>query len=324
MNKLKVCFIGIGSIAKRHIRNLRSICEEEGRELHIDAYRREDIPTEGVDSVFVSVEMMPNDYDAIFITNPTNRHLETLQLFHNKGKHFFIEKPAVSLDQINGAYNFMTREKSVYYVAAPLRYNAAIQWIKKNIKPVDVISVRSISSSYLPDWRPGQDYRETYSAHKDMGGGVSIDLIHEWDYLTYLFGWPNEVHSLIGKKSNLDIDSDDYAIYIAEYSDKVMELHLDYFGRKAIRSAMLFTKEDTILCDILNNRIEFLTSGETIEFSEERDDYQKRELRSFLGMITERGHDYNYFDHGLRVLELTQGKIPCDNRSNAIALSSRF
>ena len=100
-----------------------------------------------------------------------------------------------------------------------------MQYVKANIIPDDVICVRAMSSSYLPDWRPGQDYRKTYSAHKDLGGGVSIDLIHEWDYLTYLFGWPKKVHSFIGKKSNLEIDSDDYAIYIAEFEKMIAELH---------------------------------------------------------------------------------------------------
>ena len=62
------------------------------------------------------------------------------------------------------------------------------QYVKNNVDLSKVYSARAISSSYLPDWRPGQDYRTTYSAHKDMGGGVSIDLIHEWDYLSWLFG----------------------------------------------------------------------------------------------------------------------------------------
>jgi predicted dehydrogenase len=176
------------------------------------------------------------------------------------------------------------------------------------VNPEDVISVRSISSSYLPDWRPGQDYRNTYSAHKDMGGGVSIDLIHEWDYLTYLFGWPQKVLSLIGKKSKLEIDSDDYALYIAEYKDKIVELHLDYFGRKTIRQVQLFTKEDTIIGDIVNNQIESTKNGEIIDFHEERDDFQKRELGCFLDMIEGIQELEDGYNHGIEVLELTQGK----------------
>lgn len=309
MTALKVFFVGIGSIAKRHIKNLHTVCAGREIELTVDAFRRSTGSVEGVRNIYSEINCVPDDYDAIFITNPTDRHLDTLKAFHEKGKHFFIEKPVVALNQVDDAKGFDIRQNSVYYVAAPLRYNAVIKWIKDNVNPDDIISVRCISSSYLPEWRPGQDYRKTYSAHKSMGGGVSIDLIHEWDYLTYLFGWPKQVHSLIGKKSSLEIDSDDFAIYIAEYSDKIVELHLDYFGRKTIREIQLLTKEDTIIGDLANNKITLLCSGESIDFQEERDDYQKRELIHFLNMIEGKEQIETGFNHGLQVLELTQGKV---------------
>ena len=142
-----------------------------------------------------------------------------------------------------------------------------------------------------------------------MGGGVSIDLIHEWDYLTYLFGSPQSVKCMIGKKSKLEIDSDDYAIYIAEYKDKVAEIHLDYFGRVPIREIQLFTERDTIVGDIINNRVKFLKSGEEVVFREERDDYQKRELIHFLDMIMGTAKAEDEFEKSIEVLELTRGKI---------------
>ena len=182
MEHLKVCFVGIGSIGKRHIRNLRLLCNDRNIHLHIDAYRRTLDPVEGVNCIYTNIEDIPEDYDVIFITNPTEMHMDSLRRLHNKGRNFFIEKPVVSIGQLEDAKKFQIRKNVVYYVACPLRYNAVIQWIKKNVDSNDVISVRSISSSYLPDWRPGQDYRKTYSAHKNMGGGVSIDLIHEWDW----------------------------------------------------------------------------------------------------------------------------------------------
>ena len=307
---MKVCFVGLGSIAKRHIRNLGTICNDKGMALQIDAVRRfsDDKPA-GVSEIYHHIDDVPADYDVIFITNPTEKHLDTLRIFHEKGKHFFIEKPVVSVRQVEKAGLFKLREESVYYIACPLRYNAVIQYIKKNVNPADVISVRSISSSYLPDWRPEQDYRDTYSAQKELGGGVSIDLIHEWDYLTYLFGWPESVHSFIGKKSSLEINSDDYAIYIAEYLDKIVELHLDYFGRKTIREIQLFTKDDTIIGDIANNRISFLKSGEKIDFMEQRDDYQMRELKHFLDMVNGKIESDSSFYHAIDVLKLTQGEL---------------
>ena len=308
MQQLKVCFIGVGSIAKRHIRNLQTVCEKRKIKLHMDAFRHSDGKQsliDGIETVHHNIAQMP-DYDIIFITNPTELHLASLKKFHDKGKHFFIEKPVVSQGQREEARQFCLRKDSVYYVACPLRYNAVIQYIKKNINADNVISVRSISSSYLPDWRPGQDYRETYSAHKSLGGGVSIDLIHEWDYLTYLFGWPEKVKCFTGK---LEIDSDDYAIYIAEFDKMIAELHLDYFGRKTLREIQLLTHDDTIVGDIAYNKISFLRSGETIEFHEERDDYQKRELEHFLDMVEGVVPREEGYKHGIYVLELTQGKL---------------
>lgn len=67
---LKVCFIGIGSIAKRHVRNLRCICDERGIKLRIDAYRRSQEFAEGIDNIYTDIDSVPDDYDAVFITNP--------------------------------------------------------------------------------------------------------------------------------------------------------------------------------------------------------------------------------------------------------------
>ena len=309
LEKMRVCFVGVGSIAKRHIRNLRTICDERKIDLTVDAFRRQEGNVEGIDSVFTQYDQVPNNYDAIFITNPTDHHLEALKLFHNNGKNFFVEKPVVALSQIADAEKMELRDDAVYYVASPLRYNAVIQFLKDNIRIEDVISVRSISSSYLPNWRPGQDYRQVYSAHKEMGGGVSIDLIHEWDYLTFIFGWPQKIKSFIGKKSKLEIDSDDYALYIAEYANMVAELHLDYFGRKSIREVQIFTGKDTIVGDLLNQEVYYLCSEEKLKFYEERDDYQKRELDHFLDLIEKRETSENGYWHGLRVLKLTQGEL---------------
>lgn len=309
--KLKVCFIGIGSIAKRHIRNLARICGEENIQLIIDAVSRDGKRKEPqiislIRKFYSDIAQMEDDYDVVFITNPTEYHIDTLNRVTPYGKNFFIEKPISSIHQIEQAALYQRKEASVYYVACPLRYHAVIQYIRENVDIRDVISVRSISSSYLPDWRPGVDYRATYSAYKSLGGGVSVDLIHEWDYLTYLFGMPQKVCYMSGKKSELEIDCEDYAVYIAEYADKVAELHLDYFGRNTIREIMLFTKEDTIVGDLVNNTVKYLKSGKSVSFQQERDDYQIREMKHFLNMIQGRAEQDSTIEHAVEVLKLTQ------------------
>lgn len=315
--KLKVCFIGIGSIAKRHIKNLNQICIHREYNLQIDVVRHstdskklEDEILKIICNTYVSVDDLPNDYDAVFITNPTKCHAETLRFVHDKSAHFFIEKPITSIETMHEIVDFQEKKHKLYYIACPLRYSSVIQYIKREINLDEVISVRSISSSYLPDWRPSCDYRETYSAHKAMGGGVGIDLIHEWDYLVYLFGYPESCSFFSGKNSDLEIDSDDFAIYIAKYDDMSVELHLDYFGRKTIREIMLITEKDTIVGDLVANRITYLKEQKQIDFSEQRNDYQVREMEHFINLlIGEEQQDKSGIKHALKVLRLTQGSV---------------
>lgn len=308
---MKVCFAGVGSIAKRHIRNLDTLCKEQGINLSVDAlsFNTSDLP-ENINNAYTSADCLPVDYDVIFLTCPTEYHADMLIALHDHSRHFFIEKPITSLGTMNKLYDFSFRDESVYYVACPLRYTNVIQYIKDNIDVKSVNAVRSISSSYLPDWRPGTDYRNTYSAHKELGGGVDIDLIHEWDYLTYLFGMPSSVKFFSGKVSDLEIDSPDYAIYIAKFAeDMICELHLDYFGRKSIRTVEIYMDEDTVIGDLIDGNVKYLKSGKYVDLSDERDVYQTRELRYFLNLIKDGGKAQNDVLNAMKVLRLTQGII---------------
>lgn len=305
---MRICFIGVGSIARRHIANLHHIADERNMHLRIDAVRRrgsEDADL-GIDVVYHSAAEIPEGYDAIFITNPTEYHLSALADVNPKSANFFIEKPLTSVRNLVTAKEIRIREDAMYYVACPLRYTRVIQYLKGFVSENRIVGARCISSSYLPEWRTGVDYRDTYSAHRDLGGGVSIDLIHEWDYLKYLFGRPSGIIYRSGKKSGLELDCEDTALYIAEYQDKFVELHLDYFGRKTIREVMLFTAEDTIVGDLVNSQITFLKSKRKIEFGEQRDDYQKKELIHFLQLM-ETGESDNTILDAYETILLTQG-----------------
>lgn len=315
MDSLKVCFVGVGSIAKRHILNLVELCHKMHIGLEVDVFRSGkgmELPDEiksAVNSIYHDLEEVPNHYDVIFITNPTELHFLALQQFGEKGKNFFIEKPLVSTGKIEVIKNFKKDPDKVYYVACPLRYKRVIQYVKEQMDLSQVYSIRCISSSYLPDWRPKTDYRETYSARKELGGGVSIDLIHEWDYVQYLFGMPKAVYGLTGKVSDLEITSDDTAVYIAKYDDMFAELHLDYYGRKTIRQLQLFMKEETVLCDLIQNQIHYLNSGKIVRFEETRDEYQKAELEYFFKILSDKELNTNTIEIAERTLKLTRGEL---------------
>jgi predicted dehydrogenase len=298
ISKYKIALIGLGSIGKRHIINIDTVLRSRNTEYTIDLIRRNNRAPldESVGSIITNIydenTNVPDDYDVIFITNPTSLHFETIKKYSHKTKNMFIEKPVFDSTKVNLA-DLELKNDSIYYVACPLRYTSVIQYIKNHVDLKSVYSARAICSSYLPDWRPGIDYRNTYSAHADQGGGVSIDLIHEWDYMMYLFGKPKMVYNLRGKFSNLNIDSDDLSIYVAKYDNMLAEVHLDYFGREAIRKLELFTADETIIADIINSEIHLLKNNELIRFNEDRNSYQIKEIENFFDVLSGNTNNYN-------------------------------
>jgi predicted dehydrogenase len=140
-----------------------------------------------------------------------------------------------------------------------------------------------------------------------MGGGVAIDLIHEWDYLSWLFGMPEKVNCIIGQHSSLEIDSDDVAVYIAIKGRLSYELHLDYFGRKTMRQLQVFMPEETIEADITNGEVRYLVEGKTIALHEDRNMFQLREIQHFFDIIEGKCKNDNDIKEAIAVLKIAEG-----------------
>lgn len=307
---MKVLFVGIGSIGTRHLKNLVAICEEQGRELEIDALRSSDRPLpEEVEAhlrhQYSSRLQVTGKYDVIFITNPTQLHFETIAALAKQGKTLFIEKPLFESDSYSLAEAHLVDKKA--YVACPMRYTGTFIALKKLLQSRRVYSTRVICSSYLPDWRKGVDYRKNYSAQKAQGGGVAIDLIHEWDYLIDLFGFPKTLCHLEGKMSHLEIDSEDIAVYIAGYNKMLAEVHLDYFGRTYRRTAEFFTEEGTVVADFGKGEI-LLENGERLDLAEEPNERYIREMRHFLAFADGKAESSNPPELALRTLSVALGR----------------
>ena len=292
MKHYKIAFVGLGSIATRHLKNVHAYVASQGDSYEVDLYRSSigrslaDDLLPLVSNTYLYAEPIPanRQYDVVFVTNPTSLHYETIEKFCQNTQSFFIEKPV--FDSVTVDETIFEKIKGIKsYVACPLRYNAVLQYVKENVNLDQVYSARAISSSYLPDWRPGQDYRQTYSAHKELGGGVAIDLIHEWDYLTWLFETPQTCYTLQTKISNLEINSEDVALYIAKTNKRMIELHLDYYGRQSIRMLQLFMPDETIECDIIGGTVRYMKSGRNVKLDSERNAFQMREIEHFIEII---------------------------------------
>lgn len=310
--RIKVCFFGLGSIGNRHLRNFIKVLSEIGINTEIHAFRttNKEIDEELKSNIKVFItddRELDNDYDIVFITNPTSFHYGTIKLMENKTKHMFIEKPVFD----NTDYDIgklRLNQKGMYYVARPLIHSNVIKELKKLIENENIYSVRAICSSYLPNWRPNVDYRNIYSSKKELGGGVSIDLVHEWDYLTYLFGFPIKIFNLQGKFSNLEIDSEDISIYIAEYKDKLIELHLDYFGRESRRNIEIMTENGNIVGDFIKKTINFTDGRKIIELNQQ-DDMYINEMTYFINKVIYGKKGENNIDRAYKVLKFAMGRI---------------
>ena len=303
---IKICFFGMGSIGKKHLKNLVKILNKRKIEFKIDVVKRkkelDDEVKEYIDNVYKIDEFIPSFYDVVFIVNDTSVHIETLNLMKDYSDNFFIEKP-LSLN-LNG-FELKNYKNKKIYIACPMRYSSVMDYLKKNIDFTKVYSVRAICSTYLPDWRPTIDYRNNYSAKKELGGGVTLDLIHEWDYLTYLLGFPEKIFNLNKKVSHLEISSDDLSVYIAEYKDKLVEVHLDYFGRTPTRKVELFLKEGTIVGDFIENSV---ISENKEKIVLQKEDIYVKEMNNFLNIIFDEKDNFNDLEHAYKVLKLIKGE----------------
>ena len=292
MPTLTALFIGLGSIGSRHLKNLHTICAERGITLAADALRSSlNRPLRSGVAELLRTQFTALDdpaarghYDLAFITNPTSLHAEALQSLRGRAGALFIEKPIFSADQAGLDPAALLDPGQKAYVAAPMRWCGVMLALKKRLETgADgrPYCARVLCSSYLPDWRPGVDYRTVYSAHKAMGGGVTIDLIHEWDYLVDLFGAPERLYNLRGQYSELEIDSDDVSLYIAQYPGMLAEVHLDYFGRGYRRSIELFTPSGSLVADFGAGTLT-LPDGTVEDYTEDVNARYLREMAYFL------------------------------------------
>ena len=171
----------------------------------------------------------------------------------------FIEKPLFSeiTEDSNALVNKVEEQGIPTYVACNLRFLECIAKIKELIVGKRVNEVNVYCGSYLPDWRPNVDFRKVYSANKEMGGGVHIDLIHELDYIYWLFGTPYHTQSFFSNKSSLNITAYDYANYLWEYNDFSISVVLNYYRKDSKRTLEILTDEGIYLVDLLKNTISY-------------------------------------------------------------------
>lgn len=256
MEMKKVLVIGYGSIGKRHT----EVLQQMGYSVSIVSGHLE---MSGV-SIYrdPAAAFKANHFDYIVIATPTARHAETLQQlkpFLSANDIVFVEKPLFSdLSQLVDTNGWRI---VVGYV---LRAHPLLRRVKQLTSGRKLYSCRCSCGQYLPDWRPGTDYKKCYSAHRDQGGGVLRDLSHELDYLQMIAGCWTNVTAIGGKFSNLDIQSDDqFSLLMTSKKCPLCECHVDYLSRKAHRDLRVEFEDGSIHLDFIAGTLKY--NGQVVE-----------------------------------------------------------
>lgn len=281
---MKVLIIGLGSIAKKHIKALNQVIPD----VRFFALRSGNSP-EQVENVtnISSIQDCP-EVDFVIISNPTACHAEAIKKVIHLKKPLFIEKPPFhSLKQADDCLKLVSKNNIITYTAFNLRFLDCLVYLKKNADIKKVQEVNVYCGSYLPLWRENIDYKKNYSANADMGGGVHLDLIHELDYVLWIFGKPLEVRSILRSNSKIDIKAIDYANYALTYKNFVVNIILNYYRIDSKRTCEIIFDDQTWNVDLLKNTISNFNNNKTlIESQQTGQDTYTNQMDYFCNAIT--------------------------------------
>ncbi len=300
---MNALIIGFGSIARKHLAALNGI--DPGATVTALRSSSDYDPVSGVTSI-VSLEQLPQRPDFVIISNPTSRHGDSIRQVAELGCPLFVEKPVLSDLAEAPEIQRLVRERNLLtYTACNLRFHPVVRFLKQYLQDhaLRVNEVNLYCGSYLPDWRPGKDYRTIYSANEEMGGGVHLDLIHEIDCCTWLFGMPDSSERLTRRCSSLEISATDFASYRLLYPGFTAGITLNYYRRDPKREIEIVTASGTIHADLLACRV--VGNGEVL-FQAEPDmaGTYTAQMRYFLEHLESGLQPMNSIDEAIGVLRI--------------------
>ena len=295
----RVLIVGLGSIGKRHLRIIRELLPLA--EIRVLRHEQGMPVPEGAQGIFSSIEeALHFKPEVAVLANPAPFHLRIAKPLVELGVHLLIEKPlSINSNGIEELIKIAQRTGSKVLVGYNLRYLDSLQHFRNLIlekKCGRVLSVHSIVGQALPSWRPDTDYRLSVSARADLGGGVLLELSHEIDYLRWIFGDVNWTMAVLRKQSALEIDVEDSALMIFEFTSVdagmpiIANVSLDFFRQDAVRTCTAIGDAGTLKWDGLTGTVEYCSINQNkliqiYEGSKQADESYLAEWRDFLFCI---------------------------------------
>jgi predicted dehydrogenase len=269
--------VGYGSIGQRHVRVLRQL----GCDVAVVSRRPVDYQP-----LFATISdaLSALRVDYVVIANETSAHTAAVQELlakHYEGR-LLVEKPL-------GAMPMAVFEAPFRIAAAGynLRFHPVMTALADAVARDRLVAMQAYCGQYLPDWRPGTDFRTSYSADPARGGGVLRDLSHELDYLLWLGGSWRRVAGLGGHLSTLEIQSDDcWALLLELDRCPAVSLQINYLDRPGSRRLIVNTARHTYNADLIRNTL--TRDGQEQTFELEADHTYKEQHSAILAGDTTR------------------------------------
>lgn len=269
---MRILVVGTGAIGRRHIDNFRRL--EPKTDFHfVRLNGRRDAFSDGLAATVhatleAGVAATPN---LAIVANPSAMHAATVLPLLRAGIACYIEKPAVTtFDDLSAVRKAIPglRHAPPTLVGCNLRFLPSLLEMRRRIAEGSIglpVRAQLEVGQWLPDWRPAQDYRKSYSADIAMGGGVVLDLVHEIDMARFVFGEFDQVAAAGGRYSRLEIGTEDAAaILLSRAKGPVVTIGLDYVARKPVRRYEVVGDEATIEWDLFERRLRLRSpSGDT-------------------------------------------------------------
>jgi predicted dehydrogenase len=247
----RFAIVGYGNIGQRHTDSLQTLGIKE-----IVLIRRDPAAPvldrhDAMERAGSLEEALHSPLAGVVIATPTSLHGRDIETCLHNGIPMLLEKPIVAdwAEAIRLVAIFADTPAPVL-VGFDLRFTPPVNAIKEQIAHARLGEIRLAqldAGGYLPDWRPHLDYREVFSSSRALGGGVTLDLVHEIDSMLYFFGKPDSVMATIARKGTLEIDSDDVSAMTFDYDrGPVVSIVLDYLRRPYRRSYTIVGDDATL------------------------------------------------------------------------------
>lgn len=315
----RVLVSGAGSIGRRHLRNMRSLgmsrlaVADPG-----EPQRRQAREETGCAASADFEEMLREERpDIVFICSPTKHHVSQALRAARAGAHLFIEKPLSHTREGIGDLMREVRERNLTcMVGCNMRFHHGPATVKRLLREGRIGSVRRAeicTASFLPHWRPAQDYHESYSADPEQGGAI-LDCIHEIDLALWYLGPATLLRARTEPATPIGLAVEGSADLVLQHaSGAVSTVHLSFMEREYQRLCIIEGTEGSVTWDIREKKVGIRDSGGNVTaVFEEPPGYDLNrmygdELEHFFSCIAQKRLPFGNLEEARQALDLALG-----------------